>query len=464
MKKKSQSSTFPGFKRGLGAGLAGLRAGGALLADSLYSKATGGDAGQSDFVKREAERFVIELGRMKGSYIKIGQLMALLGEHFLPPALVTALRNLHDATEPVPIDTLGSVLASVEHLNELEIDQQPLAAASLSQVHRAKIIASDDSLVLKIQYPHLAATVDEDFDTVVKMLQVARWLTPGRDLERWLSTLRTQLHLEMDYQREADYTSRMAIIAASDQSEYANLCVPHVYPRFSSNCVLALSYHSGFAVDHKTVQSLSLARRNALAQAMLELFFKELYVWGIMQTDPNLGNYLIAPRPRGDSGEKDTLVLLDFGSSVEFSDEFLSALGKTIAAGQRQSRDELIEGLVALGCLQSDAHADAKNSFADFCLLLLEPLRPQADLPAQYMDEKGLYRWAESQLIARVAQQARASVKNRHFASPTQEFAVIARKLMGVFTFICLLNPRFNGHTIAQTYIERWQASANASR
>ena len=54
MKKKSQSSTFPGFKRGLGAGLAGLRAGGALLADSLYSKATGGDAGQSDFVKREA--------------------------------------------------------------------------------------------------------------------------------------------------------------------------------------------------------------------------------------------------------------------------------------------------------------------------------------------------------------------------------------------------------------------------
>ena len=116
-----------------------------------------------------------------------------------------------------------------------------------------------------------------------------------------------------------------------------------------------------------------------------------------------------------------------------------------------------------MGCLQPEAHADAKNSFADFCLLLLEPLRPQADLPTQYVDEKGLYCWAESQLIARVAQQARASVKNRYFASPTQEFAVIARKLMGVFTFICLLNPRFNGHTIAQTYIESWQTRTTAS-
>lgn len=457
MTKKSPKSLFTGFGRGLGVGLAGLRAGGALAADSLINRAMGKELGQSDFAVKEAQRFVAELGKMKGSYVKIGQMMALLGEHFLPPSLVLALRDLHDATQPLPYEALLPQLRSMPHFNELEVDPNPLAAASLSQVHRAKVKSTGEALVLKIQYPGLADTIDTDFDAVVKMLTVARWLRSGRDLDGWMQTLREQLHLEVDYQREAFATMTMREqLGAGALNSNCVIAVPKVYLQYSTAQVLALSYELGVSVDSPALTKLSLARRNALAETMLELFFKELYTWGVLQTDPNLGNYLIRPKARGDRQSIDTLVLLDFGSTIAFDENFLDALGRTIAAGQVQDRSVLIEALIDLGCLSASSHPEARESFADFCLQLLEPLRPPHELPPDYLDDQGRYCWAESNLMRRVASLAAQSVKHKHFATPTRQFAVIARKLTGVFTFICMLNPQFNGYAIAQRHIDAW--------
>ena len=458
MKKPTTKSSLLGLSRGLGLGLAGLRAGGALAADSLLQKARGQAAGESAFAQREAERFVTELGRLKGSYVKIGQMMALLGEHFLPSALLNALRNLHDATEPVPFNDLEPSLGRLLIRGELDIEREPLAAASLSQVHRARVKTSGDELVLKVQYPGLAATIDSDFDAVVSMLKMARWISASRELDVWLETLREQLHLEVDYQREAHATEAIATHLSSWQPQHCQLVIPRVYKEFSDTQVLALSFESGVSVDHPSLQRLSLERRNHLAAAMLELFFKELYHWGAMQTDPNLGNYLVRPASRG-SGDKDVLILLDFGSTVAFPERFLTALGATIAAGQRQNRSDLIRALIDLGCLKPNSHPEARETFADFCMQLLEPLRPPADLPRAYVNAKGEYDWARSDLMNRVARMAARSVKNKHFATPTKEFAVIARKLTGVFTFICLLRPQFNGFEIAERYVTEWLES-----
>ena len=458
MRKPTAKSSLLGLSRGLGLGLAGLRAGGALAADSLLQKARRQSAGESAFAQREAERFVTELGRLKGSYVKIGQMMALLGEHFLPAALLNALRNLHDATEPLPFKDLEPSLGRLLIRGELDIEREPLAAASLSQVHRARVKTAGDELVLKVQYPGLAATIDSDFDAVVSMLKMARWISASRELDVWLETLREQLHLEVNYEREAGATETMARHLESWQPAQCKLVIPRVYTEFSDTAVLALSFESGVSVDHPSLQRLSLERRNNMASAMLELFFKELYHWGVMQTDPNLGNYLVRPAHRG-SAEEDALILLDFGSTVAFPERFLTALGATIAAGQRQNRSDLIRALIDLGCLKPSSHPEARETFADFCMQLLEPLRPPADLPPAYVNAKGQYDWARSDLMNRVARMAARSVKNKHFATPTKEFAVIARKLTGVFTFICLLRPQFNGFDIAERYVTEWLGS-----
>ncbi len=442
--------------RGLAVSLAGLRAGGAFAVGSAIGKLRGRESGDSELMRREARRFTAELGRLKGSYVKIGQMLALLGEHFLPAPLTDALHDLESQTEPLawrhleqPVrDALGPRYA------DLRIESQALAAASLAQVHRARIHGDDRDIVLKIQYPDLAAVIDDDFDAVVRMLILARWVKAGRDLDEWLGYMREQLHFEIDYRREAAMTraARAGIEEYGDERFY----VPEVFPDYSGDTVLALEYVQGHRVTQAEVAALSQVRRNALGEAMLELFFLELYHWGVLQTDPNFGNYLIRSR-----GRRDQIVLLDFGSTLACDDDFRRHFGNAIAAGQGGDRALLAASLEGLGCLRPDATEFARESFCDFCEMLLEPLAHPSQLPAEYLNGKGQYCWGRSRLMQRVGRQAASSAATRHFATPSRDFTLIVRKLSGVFTFITVLNAEFNGYELAQRYIEPWTAGGS---
>ncbi|MEQ8515415.1 MAG: AarF/UbiB family protein [Chromatocurvus sp.] len=458
MTRKSLLNRRGAFGRGFAVSLAGLRAGGAFALDGALQRLRGAEAGaDSDMLRREARRFVTELGRLKGTYVKIGQMFALLGEHFLPPALTEALHELESETHPLPWSEIEPALrASLgDRFDELEVETTALAAASLAQVHRATVRASGEQIVLKVQYPGLARVIDGDFDAVVRMLLLARWIKAGRELDDWLGSMREQLHHEIDYLREArmgDHIS--ACVGARRESLSArgvHLHVPERYPRFCTREVLALEYIEGRRVNHPDIAALSQRRRNAMGRAMLELFFSELYHWGLLQTDPNFGNYLI----RRHAG-RDELVLLDFGSMLQCDNAFLHNFGSTIAAGQRQDRDSIVQGLIGLGCLRTDSSEYARDTFSDFCLQLLEPLRPPAELPKQHCNARGEYRWGQSRLMQRVGRQAATSAATRHFATPSREFAMIARKLTGVFTFIAVLDAEFNGYGRVRDYIDTW--------
>jgi hypothetical protein len=216
-----------------------------------------------------------------------------------------------------------------------------------------------------------------------------------------------------------------------------------------------MEYIDGHLVTQAEVANLSQDRRNALGRAMLELFFLELYQWGVLQTDPNFGNYLVRS-----SGSLDELVLLDFGSTLQCEDEFLIHLGNAIAAGQAQDRELLQESLVGLDCIRDTSPEEAKRTFTDFCMQLLEPLRPVDALPPEYLNEQGEYCWARSRLVQRVGKQAAVFAATRHFEPPSREFAMIARKLTGVFTFIAVLDAQFNAHDLVHEYIDRWLEEA----
>ncbi|MEP6388929.1 MAG: AarF/ABC1/UbiB kinase family protein [Halioglobus sp.] len=458
MARKPSGINSNSFSRGLSASLAGLRAGGALALDGAWQRLRGDDnLEDSEFARREAKRFVSELGRLKGSYVKIGQMFAMLGEHFLPPALTEALHQLESQTEPLPWEDIEEQLRAElgDKFDELAIEHSALAAASMAQVHRATIRSTGEQICLKVQYPGLAAVIDTDFDAVVRMLLLARWIKAGKEMDDWLESMRAQLHQEIDYAREAAMIDAISDhVAGLDPDTADSGIVYHVPERFARYCtaqVLALEYVEGHLVTQAEVAQMSQQRRNALGLGMLELFFLELYRWGLLQTDPNFGNFLIRERDG-----RDELVLLDFGSILAPDDAFLVHLGNAIVAGQAQDRDLLLESLEGLGCLQPESSEFARTTFCDFCMQLLEPLRAPDQLPERYLNERGEYRWGDSALIRRVGKQAAQSAATRHFATPSREFAMIARKLTGVFTFIAVLNAEFNANETVHTYIDQW--------
>jgi len=463
MSKKSSTIRQGSFGRSLAVSMAGLRAGGAFAIDGALQRLRpqGQDELRSDspFIRKEARRFVAELGRLKGTYVKIGQMLALLGEHFLPRALTEALQELNAATEPLPWEVIEPQLqASLgRRLSELKVEPAALAAASLAQVHRATVIATGEEICLKVQYPGLREVIDSDFDAVVRMLLLARWVKAGRELDHWLESMRRHLHLEIDYRHEAAMGDTVAELVARDTAA-PNGCpyyVPQRFPRYCSDDVLALEYIDGWQVNRPEVAALSQRRRNALGRSMLELFFHELYSWGVLQTDPNFGNYLIRSGSRTDQ-----LVLLDFGSTLSSEPTFLRNVGNAIAAGQAQDREALLASLIGLGCLDANSSAYARESFSDFCLGLLEPLRPPAELPAEYLNDKGQYRWGKSRLLRRAGKAAASSAASLDFAAPSRDFALIARKLTGVFTFIAVLDAEFDAHDLVRRHIRQWQENS----
>ena len=461
MAKKHRSLKRRAIPRGLSVSLAGLRAGGALAVDGAVQKLMRRDASSEDseFARREAGRFVTELGKLKGTYVKIGQMMALFGEHFLPPVLAEALHDLGDQTEPLHWDAVEPVLRESlgQRFDELDIEHEALAAASLAQVHSARVRATGEWICLKVQYPGLADVIDSDFDAVVRMLMLARWVQAGRDLDDWLESMRTHLHHEIDYRREAGLTARMGELVEGIEVSNVTYQVPQLYPRYCTDIVLAMEYMEGISVTDARVAALSLERRNALAQGMRELFFFELYDWGCLQTDPNFGNYLLRLEDRRKKQAADELVLLDFGSILDCSDNFLFHLRQTIDAGMRQDVPLLVDSLIGLDCLKPNASEEGRQMFADFCQQLLEPLRPPQQLPAEHLNAQGHYCWAQSRLMHRAGKQAAASATSRHFTPPSRDFALIARKLTGVFTFIAVLEAEFNAYEMVASHIASWR-------
>ncbi len=477
-KKKPRGRKSPtehsALQRGLGVSLAGVKAGTAIAWGDLRRR-LGSDSPEherSALLRREAEQFVVELGRLKGSYVKIGQLLSEFGEHLLPEELTEALQMLNSETEPLPWESVQQAVqvAIRGHETRVEIEEHAFAAASLAQVHRATWRAPRrraQTICLKVLYPGLLDTIDADFNHVVRMLQFGRFLPAGRQFNSWLEAMREQLRLETDYRHELQMMQSVATLVTqlcetSPALEPGRLALPLPIEQFCTDKVMAMEYVVGYRVGDSFVQQLSQRRRNALAKAMLELFFAEVYSWGVIQTDPNFGNYLIKPSQqlRGDGAEPDQLVLLDFGAVRRPSEEFIEHLRAAIYHGLFGETRALEQALIGMGCLREDSGASARKTFCDFCRAILEPLRPAEQLPSEYLNASGQYQWAHSELIKRVGKLGAAASLNHQFSLPAVEFTLVARKLIGVFTFLAVLGAEFNGHDIAWRYTRAWQKTA----
>ena len=442
-----------GLVRGLHLSLAGARAGSAFAVDGALKKIRGEAPDKDARLNREARRFARRLGELKGSYVKIGQLLALLGEHFLPAPLTNALHELEAQTQPVDWAQMQSLFRSRldARYSELEIESEALAAASLAQVHRARIVSTGEEVVVKGQYPDLVALLDSDFNTVVKMLRLARWIPGSRDFDSWLTTLHGQLLAETDYPREQRMAQTMRDALSQHlhvQSASVTIRVPQFWPELCRTEILTMEYVEGHSVGSAEVAALPQATRDELGKVMLQLFFAEVFDLGLVQTDPNFGNYLI-----NDAGTE--LTLLDFGSVFELDQIVRAALYDTIVGGLIKDEERLEKALMQLGCLTSDAGDSAKSTFKAFIGNLLEPLLPPEALAPEFLNAEGQYCWGRSGLINRTGQQVARSLTNREFAIPSGDFAMVARKLTGVFTFIAVLNAEFNGHDIVAPYLTK---------
>ena len=433
-----------------------------LLAGTRYIAQAAGallrPAAEREAVRREAlgeqARFLAaELGKLKGSVVKIGQIMAIYGEHFLPPDVTDALHTLEDRTTALDWSVIRQELRreiGARRLAELEIDPVPVAAASLGQVHLARRCVDGRAICLKVQYPGVADSIDSDIDAVATLLRIGRLARPGTaaDFSGWLAEVRAMLHREVDYRLEARTTADWHRRLRRD----ARYVVPEVIDEYSSARVLATSFEHGYGVGSADVAALSPERRGVLGREFLDLFLREVFEWNELQTDPNFGNYRI--RPASGTRGRDKLVLLDFGAVQHFPDSFIEPLREMIRGAYLGDLDRVKAGALALHFVEPHYPEEAQHSFAEVCASVIEPLTARgAMIPAAARGARGGYDWRASDLPGRVARRAAKAAFSPYFELPPKEFVFLNRKLIGVYTFIAVLGAEFNGGDIIEKYL-----------
>ncbi|HCK93432.1 MAG TPA: ABC transporter [Gammaproteobacteria bacterium] len=438
---------------------AGLFAGARFATRSAHNWMTKSDdktSRQSQIMTEEADKLVEQLGELKGSVVKIGQMMALWGEHYLPKEVTTALHKLEDTTAPVAWDIMKITLHDnlpLDKIKELEIDPKPIGAASLGQVHRATRKSDGKQLCLKIQYPNISEAIETDLDSVHTLFKLFRIIPNTKEFEKWFDEIRHLLRREVDYRLEAETTKAFSERLKDD----SRVRVPEVIDDYSTGSVLCLSYEPGVPIGSQKVKNLPQERRNAIAETCLDICWQEIFDWGEMQTDPNFGNYLIDPAETNTkTPSQDQVILLDFGAVRAFEPEVLAAGQSLVIGSVEHDADKIKQSLQSIGFYNATTPDSVVDKFLELCYLAIEPFaNPKIYPPSipSLTDEQGRYAWSESKLATRALMHAKSNVFSKHFAIPPKDFMYFSRKLIGTFTLMSVLDAKINGHEVIKPYL-----------
>lgn len=286
--------------------LAGGIAGG-MLAEGARRLADGERPRMRDMLLTPGNvgRLADRLSHLRGAAMKLGQMISMDAGDMLPPELAEIMARLRQNAHRMPPPQLEQVLVKAWgrdwRSRFARFDATPLAAASIGQVHRAQTRDGRD-LAIKVQYPGVRDSIDADVDNVATLLRVSGLLPRELDIAPLLAAAKQQLREEADYLREGEQMALFGRLLA-DSPDYV---VPARDSEFTTAQVLAMSFVEGRPIE--SLVDAPQAVRDAAMRALMQLVLRELFEFGVMQTDPNFANYRHQP-------ESGRLVLLDFGAA-----------------------------------------------------------------------------------------------------------------------------------------------------
>ncbi|KAL1544925.1 mitochondrial chaperone [Salvia divinorum] len=291
--------------------------------------------------ERNAERLALALCRMRGAALKLGQMLSIQDESLVPAPILQALEIVRQGADRMPRNQLNQVLdaelGSDWSSKLTSFDSDPMAAASIGQVHRA-ITKDGVEVAMKIQYPGVADSIESDIENVKRLLTYTNLLPEQMYIDNAMKVAKEELSRECDYELEAKSQKRFRTLLSNAEGFY----VPFVVDNLCSRRVLTTQLVPGIPIDK--VASLDQKTRNYVGTKLLELTLMELFIFRFMQTDPNWSNFLY------DETNK-SINLIDFGAARDYPKEFVDDYLRMVRSCGNSDREMVIEMSRRLGFL-----------------------------------------------------------------------------------------------------------------
>ena len=272
--------------------------------------------------QRSANRVLETAASLGGALIK-GCQFASTRADILPAAYIRSLASLQDRMPPRSWAEIEKAIASELHQRPqdifADIEHEPVAAASIAQVHRARL-KDGRAVAVKVQYPDVETLVATDLAVLEQIVKVVARLAPSIELRPILDYLKETLPLELDFRREAE--SMMSLRAAL--AHRSDVIVPSLIPELSTGRLLVMEYIEGIKITDREALERAGISAHDVARLLNYLYADQMLHLGILHGDPHPGNLLVQPGPR--------LVLLDHGLTVALAPSLVGALNKLVQA------------------------------------------------------------------------------------------------------------------------------------
>jgi predicted unusual protein kinase regulating ubiquinone biosynthesis (AarF/ABC1/UbiB family) len=372
------------------------------------------------------------LSLLRGVAMKLGQMISMDAGDLLPAELTEILGRLRDNAHHMPAAQLRQVLARqwggdwrtrFQHFEAV-----PIAAASIGQVHRA-ITRDGRQLAIKVQYPGVRESIDADVDNVATLLRMSGLLPRGLDIAPLLAAAKRQLAEEADYKREgAQMTLFGALLADTPQ-----VVVPALDRELTTDSVLAMTFLAGEPIE--TLATAPQATRDVAMRTLIRLVLRELFEFGVMQTDPNFANYRVQP----DTGR---LVLLDFGAARPVDGAVAQGYRGLLAAALAGDRDAVRHAAVAAGFIGPMA-VTRQGARID---RIIEVILGELNRP-------GPFDFGDRRFVGALRDEGLGVASDKaSWHVPPAEILFVQRKISGV----ALLAARLKARVDVRTMVEQW--------
>jgi predicted unusual protein kinase regulating ubiquinone biosynthesis (AarF/ABC1/UbiB family) len=375
---------------------------------------------------KNAIRIVERSKELRGAFMKLVQMLSMRDD-ILPAEALSVLSVVQSSVPPMDYPVIRKQI--IRELGQppetvfAAFDEEAFAAASLGQVHKARL-QSGDEVVVKVQYPGVEETVNQDLRNIKALLQTFTLI--GRDVMRQkidqsevYRELEERLHEELDYVNEAKNIALFQKMFRDDDE----VIIPKVYPDVSSRRVLTMTMVEGYPFSDILGPGVDQSLKDWVALKYFRVLWRQIFEFGVLHTDPHPGNYLVTFHPK--------LAILDFGSVRIFPEEIRKAYHQLAKAILARDEPTMADCFVRLGFLDPGQPPDA---LVRIMYVIFEPvLRDRKYDPRDFNSvEKGM-------------EIAAIGLENRLFKAPGHR-VFLARALMGLDAYLKQFGTVTNWH------------------
>jgi ubiquinone biosynthesis protein len=373
-------------------------------------------------VAPKAEELATDLEHLGPTFIKLGQLLSTRAD-LLPATYLDALTRLQDRIEPFPYEEVDRIVSGELGVRIskafAEFDPQPLAAASLAQVHRA-YLRDGRAVVVKVQRPEIREQIVEDLEAleeVAHFIDAHTELGKRYEFENMLSGLRKSLLQELDFKTEANNL----VMFAENLREFERIIIPEPVLDYTTPRVLTMEYIPGRKITDVSPFRLMEIDGPALADELFRAYLQQILVDGVFHADPHPGNVFLTDDER--------IALLDLGMVARLMTSFHDNLLRLLLSISEGRGEDAAETAIKMG--------EPKAGFnrAEF-------VRRVAELVAENADAN-LSRINAGQVTLEIMKIA----ADCWFRLPS-EFTMIAKALLNLDRVVYTLDPGFEPNAV----------------